>query len=46
MAFFIWMVSFTRTSIRWRGADYQLRNGHFVSTTNIPIPESSPKSDS
>ena len=33
MAFLIWLVSFTRTSIRWRGVDYQLRNGQFVSKT-------------
>jgi ceramide glucosyltransferase len=34
MAFLIWLASFTRTSIRWRGIDYQLRNGQFVSNTN------------
>lgn len=30
LAFFIWLLSFTRTTIRWRGADYKLRNGQFV----------------
>jgi ceramide glucosyltransferase len=33
IAFSIWLVSFTRTSIRWRGIDYKLRNGQFVSTS-------------
>jgi ceramide glucosyltransferase len=46
MAFFIWLVSFTRTSIRWRGVDYQLRNGEFVSVIATPPPSSSAKSDS
>ena len=30
MAFLIWLVSFTRSSIRWRGADYHIRNGQLV----------------
>jgi hypothetical protein len=34
LAFFIWLVSFTRTFIRWRGVDYQLRNGQFVSASD------------
>lgn len=46
LAFLIWLVSFTRTSIRWRGVDYQLRNGHFVSTPNSLVPHSSTKSNS
>ena len=46
MAFLIWLVSFTRTSIRWRGVDYQLRNGHFVSAMDTLVPDSSAKSDS
>jgi ceramide glucosyltransferase len=46
MAFFIWLVSFTRTSIRWRGVDYELRNGEFVSVIATPPPGSSAKSDS
>jgi len=27
MAFFIWLASFGRKSIRWRGSDYRIRNG-------------------
>ena len=46
MAFLIWLVSFTRTSIRWRGVDYQLRNGQFVSAMDTMVPHSSAKSDS
>jgi ceramide glucosyltransferase len=46
MAFLIWLVSFTRSSIRWRGVDYQLRNGQFVSTTDALVTDSSAKSDS
>ena len=46
MAFLIWAVSFTRTSIRWRGVDHQLRNGYFASTAEVYTPESSPKSGS
>ena len=30
LAFAIWLVSFTRTTIRWRGVDYTIRNGAFV----------------
>jgi ceramide glucosyltransferase len=30
MAFFIWLASFGRRSIRWRGADYLLRDGQLV----------------
>jgi ceramide glucosyltransferase len=30
MATFIWLVSFTRRSIRWRGHDYFIRNGDLV----------------
>jgi ceramide glucosyltransferase len=46
MAFLVWLVSFTRTSIRWRGVDYQLRDGQFVSNTHTFVAESSSKSDS
>lgn len=46
MAFLIWLVSFTRTSIRWRGVDYQLRNGQFVAGVDALVPDSSAKSDS
>jgi ceramide glucosyltransferase len=30
LAFLVWLASFTRKSIRWRGADYTLQNGQFV----------------
>lgn len=30
VAFGIWLVSFLRTSIRWRGADYYIREGQLV----------------
>jgi ceramide glucosyltransferase len=30
IAFFIWLTSFLRTSIRWRGADYYIRDGRLV----------------
>jgi ceramide glucosyltransferase len=30
VAFVIWLVSFTRSSIRWRGADYYIREGQLV----------------
>jgi len=46
VAFLIWLVSFTRTSIRWRGVDYQLQNGQFVSPAGNFVPDSSAKSDS
>jgi len=46
MAFLIWLVSFTRTSIRWRGVDYKLRDGQFVSTTATFVPDSATKSNS
>jgi ceramide glucosyltransferase len=31
LAFLIWLASFTRSSIRWRGVTYQLKNGQFAS---------------
>ena len=33
LAFLIWLVSFTRRSIRWRGKDYLIRDGQLV-----PVP--------
>ncbi len=30
MAFLLWIVSFSQTSIRWRGGDYHIRNGKLV----------------
>lgn len=32
-AFAIWLASFTRRTIRWRGMDYLMREGKFVSAT-------------
>jgi ceramide glucosyltransferase len=46
LAFLIWLVSFTRTSIRWRGVDYQLKNGHFVSAVPGFAQNASSKTDS
>jgi ceramide glucosyltransferase len=46
IAFLVWLVSFTRTSIRWRGLDYKLRNGQFVSTSETLVSDSATKSDS
>jgi ceramide glucosyltransferase len=48
LAFLIWLASFTRSSIRWRGVTYQLKNGQFVSPRR-PLASSSyspTKSDS
>jgi ceramide glucosyltransferase len=48
LAFLIWLASFTRSSIRWRGVTYQLKNGQFVSPSR-PLASSSyspTKSDS
>jgi ceramide glucosyltransferase len=33
LATFIWLASFTRNTIRWRGHDYYLRNGELVPVT-------------
>jgi hypothetical protein len=30
VAFAIWLISFTRSTIRWRGADYYIRDGQLV----------------
>ena len=30
LAFFIWLTSFVRRSVRWRGADYYIRDGELV----------------
>jgi ceramide glucosyltransferase len=35
-AFFIWMVSFGRKTIRWRGIDYFLREGRLVAVSQDP----------
>ena len=46
LAFLIWLASFTRSSIRWRGVDYQLRKGQFVAAATTLVPDSASKSDS
>ena len=33
VAFLIWLVSFTRKSVRWRGSDYYIRDGMLVPLT-------------
>jgi ceramide glucosyltransferase len=38
VAFFIWVASFARRSVRWRGADYYIRNGQLV-----PVASGQPK---
>jgi hypothetical protein len=30
VAFAIWLISFSRNTIRWRGADYYIREGQLV----------------
>jgi ceramide glucosyltransferase len=30
VAFAIWLISFSRNTIRWRGADYYIRDGQLV----------------
>jgi ceramide glucosyltransferase len=34
MAFLIWLISFTRSSIRWRGGEYSIRNGRMTPVTD------------
>jgi ceramide glucosyltransferase len=36
LAFCIWVASFTRSTIRWRGADYYIREGMLVPAANYP----------
>jgi ceramide glucosyltransferase len=39
MATLIWLISFTRRTIRWRGQDYFIRNGELVPAANEPVAE-------
>jgi ceramide glucosyltransferase len=39
VAFFIWLASFFRNSIRWRGADYYIREGKLVPVNSKSIAE-------
>jgi ceramide glucosyltransferase len=36
LAFFIWLFSFVRSSIRWRGGEYYIRDGQLVPVTANP----------
>jgi ceramide glucosyltransferase len=36
VAFSIWLVSFLRSSIRWRGADYYIQDGKLVPVSSTP----------
>jgi ceramide glucosyltransferase len=37
VAFAIWLTSFGRNSIRWRGADYYIRQGCLVPVASVPV---------
>ena len=41
-AFFIWLVSFGRKTIRWRGIDYFLREGRLVAVSQNPAQSAAP----
>ncbi|HEY6466188.1 MAG TPA: glycosyltransferase [Candidatus Acidoferrales bacterium] len=43
LAFCLWIASFTRNSVRWRGARYYIRNGELIPAT--PQPASAPAAD-
>jgi ceramide glucosyltransferase len=45
-AFLIWMASFTRRTIRWRGVDYLLRGGVLKLATPQHSPDASPQPES
>jgi ceramide glucosyltransferase len=36
LAFFLWLLSFVRSSIRWRGGEYYIRDGQLVPVTANP----------
>ena len=36
LAFFIWLISFGRKSIRWRDQEYFIRDGQLVPATPMP----------
>ena len=38
LAFAIWLTSFVRNSIRWRGADYYIREGRLVPVASVSAP--------
>ena len=37
VAFILWVTSFCRNSIRWRGADYYIRQGCLVPVANVSV---------
>jgi len=37
MAFVMWIASFARRTIRWRGVDYFLREGRLVAAERVPV---------
>jgi ceramide glucosyltransferase len=41
MAFLIWLASFSRKTIRWRGVDYFLREGRLVAAERVPAAKGS-----
>lgn len=36
LAFLLWLISFTRDSIRWRGGEYCVRNGQLTPVVSVP----------
>ncbi len=38
LAFIMWLVSFTRNTIRWRDADYRIQNGELIPVNTAPHP--------
>jgi ceramide glucosyltransferase len=41
MAFVMWIASFARKTIRWRGVDYFLREGRLVAAERVPVAKGS-----
>ncbi len=37
LAFIIWLISFTRRSVRWRGANYYIRQGQLIPVTSATV---------
>jgi ceramide glucosyltransferase len=38
-AFVVWLISFLRRNIRWRGIDYRFQNGKFLRVEAKPVPK-------
>jgi ceramide glucosyltransferase len=47
LAFMVWLTSFTKKTVRWRGVDYQLQSGtgHFVVPAVSTAPDASAHTD-